>query len=83
MDLGYSCTARPLIVSRQLLIEHDLLTKFSGWARLASALAAAGGSWLGWIISQHYTWQILPTLSLVPAIILLPAVWSSLHKGRK
>lgn len=83
MDLGYSCTARPLIVSRQLLIEHDLLTKFSGWARLASALAAAGGSWLGWIISQNYTWQILPTLSLVPAIILLPAVWSSLHKGRK
>lgn len=55
MDLGYSCTARPLIVSRQLLIEHDLLTKFSGWARLASALAAAGGSWLGWIISQNYT----------------------------
>lgn len=76
---GATLATNAIVVSRQLIIERDFLTRFSGLARLASALASTLGSWIGWSVSSFASWHVLPALAFVTALLLVPVVWTSLH----
>ncbi|MFD0705247.1 MFS transporter [Alloscardovia venturai] len=81
-SFGFVLAGHAIITSRQLIIEREYLPKFTGWVRLASAIAAAGGSWVSWWIYTYASWHVLPLISLVPAIALVAICALTLYKNR-
>lgn len=63
--IGGMLLVEPIIVSRQILFKGSTLAKFSGWARLAFAIGATTGSWIGFAFSSTFQWQLLPILALI------------------
>lgn len=73
--IGGMLLVEPIIVARQILFKGSALAKFSGWARLAFAIGATTGSWIGFAFSSAFQWQLLPILALiftVGLIVVLP-----------
>lgn len=63
--IGGMLLVEPIIVARQVLFKGSTLAKFSGWARLAFAIGATSGSWIGFAFSSTFQWQLLPILALI------------------
>ncbi len=63
--IGGMLLVEPIIVARQILFKGSSLAKFSGWARLAFAIGATSGSWIGFIFSSALQWHLLPILALI------------------
>ena len=63
--IGGMLLVEPIIVARQILFKGSTLAKFSGWARLAFAIGATTGSWIGFAFSSAFQWQLLPILALI------------------
>lgn len=63
--IGGMLLVEPIIVARQILFKGSTLAKFSGWARLAFAIGATTGSWIGFAFSSTFQWQLLPILALI------------------
>lgn len=63
--IGGMLLVEPIIVARQILFKGSALAKFSGWARLAFAIGATTGSWIGFAFSSTFQWQLLPILALI------------------
>ncbi|KXA19468.1 hypothetical protein HMPREF3216_00012 [Gardnerella vaginalis] len=63
--IGGMLLVEPIIVARQILFKGSTLAKFSGWARLAFAIGATTGSWIGFAFSSMLQWQLLPILALI------------------
>ncbi|MBF9314299.1 MFS transporter [Bifidobacteriaceae bacterium NR002] len=63
--IGGMLLVEPIIVARQILFKGSALAKFSGWARLAFAIGATSGSWIGFVFSSLLQWQLLPILALI------------------
>lgn len=63
--IGGMLLVEPIIVARQILFKGSTLAKFSGWARLAFAIGATSGSWIGFAFSSTFQWQFLPILALI------------------
>ena len=63
--IGGMLLVEPIIVARQILFKSNMLAKFSGWARLAFAIGATTGSWIGFAFSSTFQWQLLPILALI------------------
>ena len=63
--IGGMLLVEPIIVARQILFKGSALAKFSGWARLAFAIGATSGSWIGFAFSSTFQWQLLPILALI------------------
>ena len=63
--IGGMLLVEPIIVARQILFKGSALAKFSGWARLAFAIGATSGSWIGFVFSSTLQWQLLPILALI------------------
>ncbi|WP_296157675.1 MFS transporter, partial [uncultured Gardnerella sp.] len=63
--IGGMLLVEPIIVARQILFKGSTLAKFSGWARLAFAIGATSGSWIGFAFSSTFQWQLLPILALI------------------
>ena len=63
--IGGMLLVEPIIVARQILFKGSALAKFSGWARLAFAIGATTGSWIGFAFSSAFQWQLLPILALI------------------
>ena len=63
--IGGMLLVEPIIVARQILFKGSSLAKFSGWARLAFAIGATSGSWIGFIFSSVLQWHLLPILALI------------------
>lgn len=63
--IGGMLLVEPIIVARQILFKGSTLAKFSGWARLAFAIGATSGSWIGFVFSSTLQWQLLPILALI------------------
>lgn len=63
--IGGMLLVEPIIVARQILFKGSTLGKFSGWARLAFAIGATTGSWIGFAFSSTFQWQLLPILALI------------------
>ena len=63
--IGGMLLVEPIIVARQILFNGSALAKFSGWARLAFAIGATTGSWIGFAFSSAFQWQLLPILALI------------------
>ncbi|MFU0558107.1 MFS transporter [Gardnerella vaginalis] len=63
--IGGMLLVEPIIVARQILFKGSTLAKFSGWARLAFAIGATSGSWIGFAFSSMFQWQLLPILALI------------------
>lgn len=63
--IGGMLLVEPIIVARQILFKGSTLAKFSGWARLAFAIGATAGSWIGFAFSSTFQWQLLPILALI------------------
>ncbi len=63
--IGGMLLVEPIIVARQILFKGSALAKFSGWARLAFAIGATTGSWIGFAFSSTCQWQLLPILALI------------------
>ena len=63
--IGGMLLVEPIIVARQILFKGSTLAKFSGWARLAFAIGATTGSWIGFVFSSLLQWQLLPILALI------------------
>ena len=63
--IGGMLLVEPIIVARQILFKGSTLAKFSGWARLAFAIGATSGSWIGFIFSSALQWHLLPILALI------------------
>ena len=63
--IGGMLLVEPIIVARQILFKGSTLAKFSGWARLAFAIGATSGSWIGFVFSSLLQWQLLPILALI------------------
>ena len=63
--IGGMLLVEPIIVARQILFKGSALAKFSGWARLAFAIGATTGSWIGFAFSSTLQWQLLPILALI------------------
>ena len=63
--IGGMLLVEPIIVSRQILFKGNMLAKFSGWARLAFAIGATSGSWIGFAFSSTFQWHLLPILALI------------------
>ncbi|PNS43936.1 MFS transporter [Gardnerella vaginalis] len=63
--IGGMLLVEPIIVARQILFKGSSLAKFSGWARLAFAIGATSGSWIGFAFSSTFQWQLLPILALI------------------
>ena len=63
--IGGMLLVEPIIVARQILFKGSTLAKFSGWARLAFAIGATTGSWIGFVFSSTLQWQLLPILALI------------------
>ena len=73
--IGGMLLVEPIIVARQILFKGSTLAKFSGWARLAFAIGATTGSWIGFAFSSTFQWQLLPILALIftaGLLIVLP-----------
>ena len=73
--IGGMLLVEPIIVARQILFKGSTLAKFSGWARLAFAIGATSGSWIGFAFSSTFQWQLLPILALIftaGLLIVLP-----------
>ena len=73
--IGGMLLVEPIIVARQILFKGSALAKFSGWARLAFAIGATTGSWIGFAFSSTCQWQLLPILALIftaGLIVVLP-----------
>ena len=73
--IGGMLLVEPIIVARQILFKGSTLAKFSGWARLAFAIGATSGSWIGFAFSSMLQWQLLPILALIftaGLIVVLP-----------
>lgn len=73
--IGGMLLVEPIIVARQILFKGNALAKFSGWARLAFAIGATSGSWIGFAFSSTCQWQLLPILALIftaGLIVVLP-----------
>lgn len=73
--IGGMLLVEPIIVARQILFKGSTLAKFSGWARLAFAIGATAGSWIGFAFSSTFQWQLLPILALIftaGLLIVLP-----------
>ena len=73
--IGGMLLVEPIIVARQILFKGSTLAKFSGWARLAFAIGATTGSWIGFAFSSTCQWQLLPILALIftaGLIVVLP-----------
>ena len=73
--IGGMLLVEPIIVARQILFKGSALAKFSGWARLAFAIGATTGSWIGFAFSSTFQWQLLPILALIftaGLIVVLP-----------
>ena len=64
-SIGGMLLVEPIIVARQILFKGNMLAKFSGWARLAFAIGATTGSWIGFAFSSTLQWQLLPILALI------------------
>ncbi len=64
-SIGGMLLVEPIIVARQILFKGSTLAKFSGWARLAFAIGATSGSWIGFAFSSTFQWQLLPILALI------------------
>ena len=64
-SIGGMLLVEPIIVARQILFKGSTLAKFSGWARLAFAIGATTGSWIGFAFSSTFQWQLLPILALI------------------
>ena len=74
-SIGGMLLVEPIIVARQILFKGNMLAKFSGWARLAFAIGATTGSWIGFAFSSTLQWQLLPILALIFSaglIVVLP-----------
>ncbi|MFP1710538.1 MFS transporter [Gardnerella swidsinskii] len=74
-SIGGMLLVEPIIVARQILFKGSALAKFSGWARLAFAIGATTGSWIGFAFSSTCQWQLLPILALIftaGLIVVLP-----------
>ena len=74
-SIGGMVLVAPIIVARQILFKGNMLAKFSGWARLAFAIGATTGSWIGFAFSSTLQWQLLPILALIFSaglIVVLP-----------
>lgn len=69
--IGGMLLVEPIIVARQILFKGSTLAKFSGWARLAFAIGATTGSWIGFAFSSTFQWQLLPILALIFTVGLL------------
>ncbi|MDK7192694.1 MFS transporter [Bifidobacterium sp. UMB1197] len=69
--IGGMLLVEPIIVARQILFKGSTLAKFSGWARLAFAIGATTGSWIGFAFSSTFQWQLLPILALISTAGLL------------
>ena len=69
--IGGMLLVEPIIVARQILFKGSTLAKFSGWARLAFAIGATTGSWIGFAFSSTFQWQLLPILALIFTAVLL------------
>ncbi|EIK82632.1 hypothetical protein CGSMWGv1500E_03509 [Gardnerella vaginalis 1500E] len=63
--IGGMLLVEPIIVARQILFKGSALAKFSGLARLAFAIGATSGSWIGFAFSSTFQWQLLPILALI------------------
>ncbi|MFU0573469.1 MFS transporter [Gardnerella greenwoodii] len=63
--IGGMLLVEPIIVARQILFKGSTLAKFSGWARLAFAIGATTGSWIGFAFSSTFQWQLLPILAMI------------------
>ena len=63
--IGGMLLVEPIIVARQILFKGSTLAKFSGWVRLAFAIGATSGSWIGFVFSSLLQWQLLPILALI------------------
>ncbi|WP_421791650.1 MFS transporter [Gardnerella sp. DNF01157] len=63
-SIGGMLLVEPIIVARQILFKGSALAKFSGWARLAFAIGATTGSWIGFAFSSTFQWHLLPILAL-------------------
>lgn len=63
--IGGMLLVEPIIVARQILFKGSALAKFSGWARLAFAIGATSGSWIGFAFLSTFQWQLLPILALI------------------
>ena len=73
--IGGMLLVEPIIVARQILFKGSTLAKFSGWARLAFAIGATTGSWIGFAFSSTFQWRLLPILALIftaGLLIVLP-----------
>ena len=64
-SIGGMLLVEPIIVARQILFKGSTLAKFSGWVRLAFAIGATSGSWIGFVFSSLLQWQLLPILALI------------------
>lgn len=64
-SIGGMLLVEPIIVARQILFKGSALAKFSGWARLAFAIGATTGSWIGFAFSSTFQWHLLPILALI------------------
>ena len=64
-SIGGMLLVEPIIVARQILFKGSTLAKFSGWVRLAFAIGATSGSWIGFVFSYLLQWQLLPILALI------------------
>lgn len=62
-SFGGEFIVEPIIVARQILFKGSGLARFSGWARLAFAIGATGGSWIGLTLVSSWRW--LPILAVV------------------
>ena len=74
-SIGGMLLVEPIIVARQILFKGSALAKFSGWARLAFAIGATTGSWIGFAFSSTFQWHLLPILALIftaGLIVVLP-----------
>ncbi|MFP1684565.1 MULTISPECIES: MFS transporter [Gardnerella] len=64
-SIGGMLLVESIIVARQILFKGSALAKFSGWARLAFAIGATTGSWIGFAFSSTFQWHLLPILALI------------------
>lgn len=80
--IGGMLLVEPIIVARQILFKGSTLAKFSGWARLAFAIGATTGSWIGFAFSSTFQWQLLPILALIftaGLLVVLPQLPNTIY----
>lgn len=77
-QLGHSMTVQPVILSRQLIFTGHGLARFTGYSRLAFAISAAAGSWIGWLASSSR--QLLILIALAGSLAFLATTGSLVNK---